>query len=1153
MRINRLFNDGWQFSKFDLATSLANTNSSDVVWKDVEIPHDWLIYNTNALYEDGEGWYRKNFTIESLDDKVFSIYFEGVYMNSTIYVNGEVAGEWKYGYSSFELDISKLLKIGDNEIKVQVVHRSPNSRWYSGAGIYRSVWLRITALSHLVSDGIYISTSKNSDRWTVLIDSEAVINQVLISSKENIKGSKENSNISIKQTIIDKGGNVIAEVSDSLKELSNDVNTLSQTIEVKNPSLWTLDNPYLYELKTDLVIDGLVVDRITQKFGFRTLRFDKNEGFFLNDSYVKLHGACMHHDLGSLGAAMNVTALRRQFAMLKEMGINSIRTAHNMPAVEYMDLADEMGILIVSEAFDMWERSKTTHDYSNYFKEWHAKDVASWVRRDRNHPSIIMWSIGNEIYDTHIDDRGREVTIELRKLVELHDPRKNGLVTFGSNFLAWENTQKAAHEVEVVGYNYSEYLYDSHHEKYPDWIIYGSETASTVQSRGIYHFPLAQPMLANDDEQCSSLGNCTTSWGAKSTEKTIIDDRDAKFCLGQYIWTGWDYIGEPTPYQTKNSYFGQIDTAGFKKDAFYIYQAEWTSYKDNPMVHILPYWDFNEGQLIDVRVFSNAPTIELFFNDKSLGKVDIDHVKGKKLSGDWQIPYSKGSLKAVAYDENANVIATDIQSSFGDATEIIMEADKTELKADGEDLIFVTISSKDADGNYVANANNRIEVEVSGAGRLVGLDNGDSTDYDQYKGTSRRLFSGKLLAIIAAKFDSGDIKVKATSRGLKTSEITLKSVPAESRAGVSRTLVENTKSPANDEIPIRKINLINHGVNHFDKENTLTKVTAVIYPSNGTYNDIHWRAITPLGIDTNIAEIEYHGTEAVVTVKGDGEFRLRCYANNGREQAVIISELEFEATGLGNVNLDAYDFIPGGLYSASNCELSNGHERGVLTSVDVESHIGFRNVDFGQFGSDEVTLPIFYNSSEPLPIEIWEGMPGEEGSELIDKVHYQAAAKWSVYQENTFKLSRRLKGVTTLCFVVNEQIHLKGFQFTKINKAYQQLSALDNTRVFGDSFKITESAVENIGNNVVLEYEEMDFGQVGFSKILICGRSNTEVNTIHIRFHGDGGDVNQIVEFPYSEDFTEKEFDLKSVTGNQKVAFVFMPGSNFDFKWFRFS
>ena len=348
----------------------------------------------------------------------------------------------------------------------------------------------------------------------------------------------------------------------------------------------------------------------------------------LNGKKIKLNGVCEHHDLGALGAAFNKAALKRRFVILKEMGVNAVRTAHNMPAVELMELADEMGILIVSEAFDMWEKSKTPYDYARFFKEWAHIDVKSWVMRDRNHPSLLMWSIGNEIYDTHAGERGQEVTKMLMDYVLKYDPRENAKVTIGSNFMPWENAQKCADIVKVAGYNYAEKYYKKHHEEHQDWIIYGSETASIVQSRGIYHFPFEKSILADDDEQCSALGNSTTSWGAKSAEACIIAERDTPFSLGQFIWTGFDYIGEPTPYHTKNSYFGQIDTATFKKDSYYIYQAEWTDYKTKPMVHIFPYWDFNKGQMIDVRVCSNACKIELQLNGITIGTHVIDHEHG---------------------------------------------------------------------------------------------------------------------------------------------------------------------------------------------------------------------------------------------------------------------------------------------------------------------------------------------------------------------------------------------------------------------------------------------------------------------------------------------------------------------------------------------
>lgn len=1021
-----LFNDGWKFTKQKLGTMPESLDKSDIEWSGVDIPHDWLIYDANNLYETGEGWYKKCFdlnavmdhwsiiagedsrstagivtknTSANITDKLVSIRFEGVYMDSTVYVNGSIVGEWKYGYSTFEFNITKYIKPGENEIKVRVVYQSPNSRWYSGAGIYRNVWLRISEPVHFVPDGIYISARRVSETdsepnscWRVEIDSEiadrvgrsrtALVIHTIIgrdfgevaisvgttagggdaaSGGTTVCGRKSaadggvtagngdvpgvcdaasngktagDGDVAGSETVTSGGeeeacGKVAA--CRQKTDLLEDVVVDKQVLVVKDPHLWSLDDPYLYMLKSELVVDGVIMDTVIQDIGFRSLRLDCDKGFFLNDKHVKLHGACQHHDLGALGAAVNRAALKRQLAILKEMGVNAVRTAHNMPAAELMELADEMGFLILSEAFDMWERSKTEYDYARFFNEWCEKDVASWVRRDRNHPSLIMWSIGNEIYDTHVSDRGVEITRMLRDLVLEHDPGHNGFITIGSNYMRWENAQRCAEELQAAGYNYSESLYGEHHKKHPHWVIFGSETSSTLQSRGIYHFPAGRTVMTHEDEQCSSLGNCTTSWGAKNSQRNIIDDRDAEFSLGQFIWSGFDYIGEPTPYLTKNSYFGQIDTAGFPKDSFYLYQAEWTDCKMAPMVHILPYWDFNEGQIIDIRIYSNAPKTELFFNDESQGVFEIDHKKGMQLSGEWQLPYKKGVIKAVAYDEDGRVIAADVQSSFGDASKIVLKADKTSMLADGQDMIFVETSMEDKDGNPVPNANNRVEVTVTGAGRLVGLDNGDSTDTDSYKGTSRRLFSGKLLVMIAARQEAGEIRITVSSPGLETQEETYHATATSTASGVIfckaefddppfivssiyasydnstqckktygvSSLTENERSEPKYEIPIRKIELTNHGRNHLDKENPSTTISARLLPENTTYGDIEWNAVTPEGIVTDIAKVDVNGTEACVTALGDGEFRLRCTARNGRRTPGVVSELEFVITGMG--------------------------------------------------------------------------------------------------------------------------------------------------------------------------------------------------------------------------------------------------------------
>lgn len=1155
-----MFNDGWQFAKTSLdgVTDVANianiANIAELSFEAVDIPHDWLIYNTLNLYENSIGWYRKAFHYETVADQSLLLHFDGVYMDSTVYVNGQFVGEWKYGYSAFEFDITDALVSGDNEIIVKVVYQSPNSRWYSGAGIYRDVHLKIRGRSYITTNGVYIATRETENGWQSEIESELVVAD----------------DVRLKHKLI-YNGKIVAETSSDIKKTSSENESIinEQSITMIDPKLWSPDEPNLYKLETRLehAESGELIETVTHPIGYRTVVLDPQEGFILNGEKMKLNGVCEHHDLGALGAAFNRAALARRFRILKEMGVKVVRTAHNMPAKALMELADEMGMFIVSEAFDMWELPKTPYDYARFFKEWAPKDVRSWVLRDRNHPSLIMWSIGNEVYDTHAGERGQELTRILMNEVLKYDAKGNGAVTFGSNYMIWENTQKAADIIKVVGYNYAEKYYHDHHERFPDWVIYGSETGSVVQSRGVYHFPFEQSLLADDDEQCSSLGNSSTSWGARSTEACIIADRDAPFSLGTIVWTGFDYIGEPTPYHTKNSYFGQIDTATFPKDSYYTYQSAWTDYKEAPMVHILPYWDFNEGQIIDVRVSSNAPKIELQFNGETVGIHHIDHQHGKDIVGWWKLPYKPGELKAIAYGENDEVIATDVKRSFGDAVKIKLNADKSQLVADGQDVIFVEISMEDEAGYPVENANNRVTVDVSGAGRLIGLDNGDSTDYDQYKGVSRRLFSGKLMAIIGATLEAGHIDVKVSSQGMADARLKLS---AEASGDGSRSvqgisaLTSNREMPIvsgrADEIPVRKVEIVSDDGLAFHEQKREMIVRAVLHPHNTSYRDVEWTAVNDAGIVTNVAKVEAigegeaMGTEVKVTALSDGEFRLRCMSNNGTDKTKLISELEFTVTGLGLAYKNPYEFLSAGLYDYSKGELTNGNERGVATARDGETQVGFHDIDFGPHGSDTITIPIFALSDAEYELQIWEGIPGEEGSELLADVIYQKPSRWNVYQEETYKLSRKMRGITSLSFVLQNKVHIKGFTFERQNRAFEQNDANACDYIYGDSFTKTDDAVEGIGNNVSLEYDDMDFGAEGASKIVIYGRSPIAKNSIQIRVTGEDGEqtVHSQVEFTQSEGYEEREFNIEHIVGVQKVTFVFLPGSHFDFGWFRF-
>lgn len=1171
-----LFNDGFRFLRTPLETTYQQASERLEEFQNVDIPHDWLIYDSNKLYEDGIGWYEKRFFWKEPEGKRAFLTFEGIYMDSAVYVNGSKVGEWKYGYSSFTLEITDYLVQGDNQLIVSVCFQSPNSRWYSGAGIYRNVYLRVTESVCLKTDGIYVSTKKQEDDFLLRVET-----QVLGRNTEDKNGADAAgvgaSNITIKHRLYEKadGDHAGRGAEVPLTSVLQEDSVL--TYLVKSPQLWDVENPCLYVLNTQLHDGERLLEEEDTTIGFRTVEMSPEHGFYLNGRNMKLNGVCEHHDLGAVGAAFNRSAMKRKFRILKEMGVNAVRSAHNMMAPDALELADEMGILLISEAFDMWEKPKTTYDYGRFFGEWWQKDVESWICRDRNHPSVILWSIGNEIYDTHAGERGQEITRMLSDAVHTYDPEGNAAVTIGSNYMPWENAQKCADIIKVAGYNYSEKYYKEHHEKHPDWIIYGSETSSIVQSRGIYHFPLKEGILGEDDEQCSALGNSPASWGARSMEDCITIDRDMDFSMGQFIWSGFDYIGEPTPYHTKNSYFGQIDTAGFPKDSYYVWQSAWTDYKTKPMVHIFPYWDFNAGQMIDVRVCSNCPYVELYLNGISLGRKKISHgaYSGRDIIADYQVPYEEGLLEAVALDEEEREVIRQSRHSFGDSHRLVIIPENTEARADGRDMLFLQIGAQDIDGNPVENACDRVTVEVLGAGRLVGLDNGDSTDFDSYKGVSRRLFNGKLLAMIQAGFTSGDVQVRVSAEGLKPAEITLhvtasdKPLPraygiqdADGKS-VNDVMKDNYALTAHekctersvvlgheDEIPVRKVEILVDGERIFTPERRTIEARAVILPQNAEDREVIFKAVNDSGVASNLVTVVQEGDKVSMTALGDGDFRLRCMSKSGSDKIRVISQLEFSIQGLGQAYYNPYDFIAGSLYSSFIGEVGNGNEKGVATARDAESVVSYSNIDFGKTGSDEITVSIFALSDEAFPIQIWRGIPGEEDSELQADVVYQKPMIWNVYQPETWKLDRKLTGINTISFLLRDKVHIKGFSFTP--KAWQTLCAGEADTIYGDSFTLNGQTVEDIGNNVSLQFNGMDFGDDGTTSLTITGRCGTRDNTIHVRFIGGDEEIKQIVEFPRCDEWEERRFTLDKITGVWDVTFVFLPGSKFDFDSFRF-
>lgn len=1193
-----IYNDNWQFFEFALnkdemeqdgkallakpAQFFAKANAQNAKFKDINLPHDWMISDTENLYRNSVGCYKKTFTLDelnlgadALNNKNVRIRFDGVYMNSAVFVNGVQVGEWKYGYTPFEFDITKALVQGTNTILVLAVYQNLNSRWYSGAGIFRNVHLLISDNTYLATNGTYFVSKKiaNTNNYELFFSADVAS---LIDDVANAGAQIDNvaSTYTVQSVISNKDSTVIAKTEHFplLQIDSNEENQLKQNLPslankkifrascnlvIQKPTEWEPDAPNLYVATTTLYKNGVAVDNKTERIGFKDAIFDCNKGFLLNGKALKLHGACQHHDFGALGSAFCLDALKRQFFVLKEMGVNAIRCSHNPQAPEFMSLADEMGFLVISESFDMWEKPKTTYDYGNYFNDWYKKDVAEWIRQDRNHACLLMWSIGNEIYDTH-SGNGYAITKNLVQEVALHDAKKVAPVTLASNYMMSESAQKCAELVDVVGYNYLERIYDEHHQKYPHWKIYGSETASTIQSRGVYHFPLAQTLVTYEDVQCSSLGNCTTTWGAVNTQSILTEDRDTPFSAGQFIWTGWDYIGEPTPYQTKNSYFGQIDTAGFKKDTFYLYKALWQDPAKESFVHILPYWDFNPGQLIDVKIYSNVSTIKVLVNGKEFNTYTIDLTHGNEPFVSFSLPYQTGEIRALAYNANGELVAQDVKQSFGDATNIVLKKEEYETG----DLHFIDVFLQDANGVEVANARNYITLAVDGNAKLLALDNGDSTDYEQYqckdgKTHTRKLFNNRLLAIVKS---SGNYTITAASKDLCQTSMRYSD-------GSFTKVSAPALTPAKNIVPIRNVRLVAKGSTALTKQNPFVLVDCMVYPANATFDDIKFCAVLDECVSSDYIEIEQI-SKTSLRIKGvqDGKCRLRCTASNGKNYGEIISDLEFSVSGMGSAKLDPYKLIEGcrfSLYNSAKQKPPVSLLGGFSNRVIGATWVAFEKVDFGLDGADEIHVPIF-SFDTSLPIKIWDGTP--ENGECILDATYEAQWVYNVYTERVFKTTKRLFGVHTIAMEFATELVCHGFYFTKSQKAFARLNALDATTITGDTFTRTKDAVTNIGNNVALDFSHMDFSSTvddnngagsncckNFS-LTICGKSNSDNNTIHVKCKGDDGSSKTIVlDFAHTDEYVEKTFTIEEITGKNTISFVFLPGSNFDFKWFKFT
>lgn len=786
------------------------SNFDDSSWDSVNLPHDWAIKGPfyqgwdapvgggmGRLPSPGIAWYRKSIPIPKEDaGKSIFLDIDGTMSYAMVWVNGQLAGGWPYGYSSFRIDITPYVKIGEeNQLAIRVDNPPNSSRWYPGGGIYRNVWLVKTQPIHIAHWGTFIkttnvSTSRAQVSLTVNVENDSdkdqeVHMQTSIYALDDQGKREQNVTQKMKSEIL------------TLKARNN--SSFESKVTIENPRLWgppPTQKPNLYVAVTQIIQNGETIDEFETPFGIRSIEFDPDKGLIVNGEHIYIKGVNQHHDLGALGAAWNDRAAERQLEMLRELGCNAIRIAHNPPAPELLQMTDRMGFLVVDELYDCWERKKTPLDFHLIFPEWHEQDLRALIRRDKNHPSVIMWSTGNEVGEQYTDEAGAEVAARLRKIANSEDPTRPTTASFN---YAKPNMPITA-EVEVINLNYqgegirnapayahlnginTPPLYPAFHETYPDKMIISSENAAALSSRGTYLFPVVDEISApindsigGDPEKgyVSAYELHTANFGS-SADKVFRSLDMHPYVAGGFVWSGWDYLGEPTPYYlARSSYFGLIDLAGFKKDRFYLYQSKWRP--ELPMAHILPHWNWPDrvGQVTPVHVFTSGDEAELFLNGKSLGR-KAKGVYEYRLRWD-DVIYELGELKVIAYKDGKRWAEETIKTT-GTPSQLKMEVDRKAIMADGQDLAFVTVTVVDENGLDVPTANNNISFQLEGPGEIIATDNGDPTDMTPFNSQERKLFNGKVLAIIRALDEqSGSIIATVNAPNLTPTSITIES------------------------------------------------------------------------------------------------------------------------------------------------------------------------------------------------------------------------------------------------------------------------------------------------------------------------------------------------------------------------------------------
>ncbi len=793
-----LLEDGWRFINKDIENAETSLYD-DSAWEEVTVPHDWAIgkpFDMNIdeqvtqVVEDGElkpylrtgrtgalpaigvGWYRRPVVVSESDKgKRFFVEFDGAMSQAKIYMNGAYVGEWPYGYSSFSVEVTKYIKYGQiNLLAVRLENKARSSRFYTGAGIYRNVRFVMTNPVHVAHWGTYITTP-------VLTNGKGVVNIKTEVSNQ----SGETRQIELLTEIVTASGTKVA--SDSQVKVITDKDFFEQKIPVIRPLRWDPDSPVRYKAISKLFVNKELRDVYETFFGFRTLKYDKNKGFFLNDKHVKLKGVCLHHDLGPLGAAVNVRATERQLEIMKEMGCNAVRTAHNPPSPELVNLCDSMGLMLMVEAFDEWKVGKCENGYHTFFDDWAKKDIKAMVRRDRNNPSVIMWSIGNEIRDLALPEGALRAKF-LADICKREDPSR--LVTAALNNYSKTLEYGCTEAIDLIGCNYASHDYKSRRRKNPDYIFFGSETAATVSSRGVYKFPAKELITPwHNDYQLSGYDLEHFQWSQLPDEEFEKQD-ELPYLLGEFAWAGFDYLGEPSPYNegtpARSSYFGIVDLAGLKKDRYFLYQSQWC---DKPVLHLLPHWNWENkiNDTVPVFCYTNYPKAELFVNGKSMGIKEKD--KSSTLNRYrliWSdVIYEPGEIKVIALDNSGIPVASESVLTASEPYRLKLTPDRDTIKADGKDLSFITVEVLDKTGNLCPHTNSLVFFNVTGVGRLRAICNGDPTDQTPFSSNYMRLFGGKLVLVVEAKKETGNIIVEAKGSKLRSSKVNLVSRRTELR------------------------------------------------------------------------------------------------------------------------------------------------------------------------------------------------------------------------------------------------------------------------------------------------------------------------------------------------------------------------------------